>query len=638
MRKEILKKNLLRLTKKMGEYLSKIKTPNDLKSLKPEELSALAGEIREIIIATVSKTGGHLASNLGVVELTIALYYVLNLDKDKVLWDVGHQIYTHKLLTGREGAFQKLRQYKGLSGFPNKEESPYDLATTGHSSTAPSMALGLVCARDLLRSKEKIVAIIGDASLMAGMAFEALNNIGHLNKDLIVILNDNEMGISRTVGALSSYLNRIITTPVYNRFKKDVEFLLKKVPAIGNQMVRIGKRVEESLKSLVVPGMFFEELGFRYIGPINGHNINLMIDTFKNVIKLNDKPILIHVLTKKGKGYKFAEKKPWLFHSTSPFNIDTGDVRQAKKLTYSQVFGDTLCELARSDRKIVAITAGMPYGTGLDKFAKEFPERFFDTGISEQHAVGFAAGFTLQGFHPVVAIYSTFLQRAYDQVFHEICLQKIPVVLAIDRSGLVGQDGPTHHGLFDFSYLRSLPDIIVSSPKDGEELRGLLKTALSLDKPMAICYPKDVCLEEKFSPEIRSIPVGKGEVLRKGKDGLFLAIGSMVYPSLEAADELAKEGIHPEVINARFVKPLDESLIIEAVKRNKKVLIIEEHSLLGGFGSAVLELLAEREIEGVKIHQLALPDRFIEAGRREELLKIYSLTGEEIARTLKKML
>ena len=622
----------------MAELLSKINNPNDLKKLGKDDLAVLAGEIRELIITTVSRTGGHLASNLGVVELTIALYYALDLDKDKVVWDVGHLIYTHKLLTGRVEAFKSLRQYKGLSGFPKKEESPYDLLTSGHSSTAPSAVLGIVCARDLMKTKEKVVAVIGDASLMGGMAFEALNNIGHLQKNVIVILNDNEMGISKSVGALSNYLNRIITTQMYNRFKKDVELLLKKIPAIGSKMVHLGKRIEESLKLLLVPGMLFEELGFRYIGPIDGHNLPLMIDTFKKIAKLNDKPILIHVLTKKGKGYKFAEKKPWKFHSTPPFNIKTGESVKIDKLTYTGVFGETLCELARDNRKIVAISAGMPHGTGLDKFSTEFPGRFFDTGISEQHAVGFATGLTLKGFLPVVAIYSTFLQRAYDQIFHEVCLQNAPVILAIDRAGIVGEDGPTHHGLFDFAYLRSLPGIVVSSPKDGEELRAMLKTALVNKRPMAIRYPRDFVPEERLSAEIKTVSIGKGEVLRQGKAGLILSIGSMVYPSLEAAEDLAGEGINVEVINARFVKPLDESLIIEAVKRNKNILIVEEHSFIGGLGSAVLELLGGANEEGVKVSRLAMPDKFIEAGKREEILELYGLTRPGIARKFKECL
>ncbi len=622
----------------MAELLSKINNPNDLKKLGRGDLAVLAGEIREKIITTVGRTGGHLASNLGVVELTIALYYALDLDKDKVVWDVGHQIYTHKLLTGRVEAFKTLRQYKGLSGFPKKEESPYDLMTSGHSSTAPSAALGIVCARDLMKTKEKVVAVIGDASLMGGMAFEGLNNIGHLQKNVIVILNDNEMGISKSVGALSNYLNRIITTQMYNRFKKDVEFLLKKVPAIGPKMVQLAKRIEESLKSLLVPGMLFEELGFRYIGPIDGHNLPVMIDTFQKILKLDGKPILVHVLTKKGKGYKFAEKKPWKFHSTPPFDIKTGNSVKTGKLTYTDVFGETLCELARGNRKIIAISAGMPHGTGLDKFSTEFPERFFDTGISEQHTVGFAAGLTLKEFQPVVAIYSTFLQRAYDQIFHEICLQKAPVILAIDRAGIVGEDGPTHHGLFDFAYLRSLPGMVVSSPKDGEELRGMLKTALASKGPMAIRYPRDFTPEEKLSAGIKPVPIGKGEILRQGKAGLILSIGSMVYPSLEAAEDLAGEGISVEVINARFVKPLDESLIVEAVKRNKNVLIVEEHSFIGGLGSAVLELLGGQNEEGMKVSRLAMPDKFIEAGKREEILELYGLTGTGIVRKFKECL
>ncbi len=635
---ENLPESRLKLKVKRNKTLAGIKNPKDLKDFEIGELSGVAAELRQKIIDTVSKTGGHLASNLGVVELTLALYYVLDMDKDIVLWDVGHQIYPHKLLTGRQESFNTLRQLNGISGFPNRHESPYDLLTTGHSSTIPSAALGVICARDLMRTKGKVIAVIGDASLMAGMALEALNNIGHLQKDLIVILNDNEMGISKTVGALSNYLNRIITAPMYNRFKKDVEFLLKRVPAIGNKMIQLIKRVEESLKSLLVPGMLFEELGFKYVGPINGHNIPMMVETFGNVIKLTGKPILIHVLTKKGKGFKFAEEKPWIFHSTPPFDIETGNQNESDKLTFSRVFGNTLCHLARENEKIIAITAGMCNGTGLDKFADEFPARFFDTGIAEQHAVGFASGFSLKGFRPVVAIYSTFLQRAYDQIFHEVCLQNIPFVFAVDRSGLVGQDGPTHHGLYHFSFLRSLPNIIISSPRNAEKMMALLKTSFSVNSPMAICYPKDFCPDEEQSPsEIKPISIGKGEILKKGKDGLFLAIGSMVYPSLEAAAELAREGVEIEVIDAVFVKPLDVSLIVDSVKRNKKVLIMEEHTLKGGFGSAVLEILSEYDVKGAKIKQLAFPDKFIEAGKREELLKLYGLNSEGIIKKFREI-
>ena len=630
----------------MGELLNQINSPADLKKIPESQLSGLAEEIREQIMKTVSHSGGHLAPSLGVVELTIALHYVLNAPEDKIIWDVGHQAYAHKLLTGRRDNFSTLRQFGGLSGFPNKEESIYDIFTVGHASTSISSALGLAAGRDLQQQNFKIVAVIGDAALGGGMAFEALNHSGHLGKDIIVILNDNAHSISRTVGALSHYLNRIMTAPIYNRIRQDVERILRRVPRLGFRMIRAARKLEEGLKNLLVPGMIFEEMGFRYFGPVDGHNIGLVISTLKNIVNLKG-PLLVHLITKKGKGCTFAEECPDKFHGIGPFDTNSGkklesvdtDLSLTNNIpqpTFTEAFSQKLVKLARDNEKIVAVTAAMPEGTGLDKFASQFPERFFDVGIAEQHAVTFAAGMARAGLRPVVAIYSTFLQRAYDQIVHDVALQNLPVVLAIDRAGLVGEDGATHQGSLDMAYLRHIPNLVVLAPKDVFELEQMLEFALKSDKPMCIRYPKDKCpMVEVTNKEGEGIELGKAQILKKGLDLAIIAVGSMVHIALETAQLLNKDNIEPWVINARFIKPLDRELIRNLTIRVKKIITIEEGVLEGGFGSAILELLEKEEIRNVWVKRFGLPSEFIEQGKREELLKKYNLTPVAVANYIK---
>jgi 1-deoxy-D-xylulose-5-phosphate synthase len=616
----------------MTNYLDQIHFSFDVKKLDPEELGRLCKEIREEILSTVSKNGGHLASNLGVVELTLALHYVFDLPKDKLVWDVGHQSYTHKLLTGRAERFHTLRQHGGIAGFPKREESPYDTFDSGHSGTSISAALGMA---EALRKKGeggKVIAIIGDGSMTAGLAFEGLNQTGDLNRDLIVVLNDNEMSISRNVGALSSYLNRLMTGEFVNRFRDEMMAFLETLPGIGKSVSRFAKQAEESLKGLVMPGLLFEELGMKYIGPIDGHRLDYLIETFQNIRKLKG-PILAHVVTQKGKGYPPAEKNPAAFHSVSPFDIQTGEPRNipSKEIpTYTEVFGKTLCALAREDERIIAITAAMQSGTGLEGFLKEFPQRFYDIGIAEQHAVTFAAGLALEGMKPVVAIYSTFLQRAYDQVLQDICLQNLPVVFALDRGGIVGEDGPTHQGLFDFSYLRHIPNLIVMAPKDENEFQHMIRTALECRKPVAFRYPRGRGVGVPMEGLIRPLEIGKGEVLREGEEVLILSIGSTVSPSLHAAERLEKAGIHATVINSRFLKPLDEELLCQWAKRNGKVITVEENVLQGGFGSAVLELFQEKGLFSVRVKRLGIPDLFVENGPQSFLRKKYGIDEESI--------
>lgn len=608
--------------------LEKIESPEDIKKFSEEELTALAREIREVIITTTSRTGGHVAPSLGVVELTIALYWVFNLERDKIIWDVGHQSYAHKLLTGRYKKFSSLRRFKGISGFPKREESKYDVFNTGHSSTSLSAACGLAIARDFTGADYHIISVIGDGSLGAGMAFEALNYIGQLKKDVIVVLNDNERSIGETVGALSQYLTKIITTRSYNRLRDDLwVFLGRFPPYIRDRARNVAKRIQEALKGFVSPAVIFEELGFRYIGPLDGHKIKDLIVTFSRVKEMRG-PRIVHVVTKKGKGYKYAEEHPERFHGIGPYNPQTG-TENKKTTSFTDVFGEAMVNIARENKKIVAITAGMCLGTGLKKFSKEYPERFFDVGICEQHAVTMAAGLALEGFIPVCAIYSTFLQRAYDQIIHDVCLQKLPVIFAIDRAGLVGEDGPTHHGPFDVSYLQCIPNIIVASPKDGEELISLLKTAINYrGGPFAIRYPKAACPEVR-NPDPGEIKIGEWEILQEGKDIAILATGSMVAPALGAVEILNKKNINPILINARFIKPLDTTLLKIIKDKVKKVFTIEENSTVGGFGSAVLDFFAPFHKE-ISVEIIGLPDRFIEHGSREELLKICGLDSEGI--------
>ena len=613
----------------MERLIDKIEGPPDLRKLTITELRTAAGEIREEILNTVSKTGGHIASSLGAVELTIAIHYVFNTPEDAVLWDVGHQTYAHKILTGRLKKFPTLRRLGGLSGFPNKDESPqYDIFTTGHSSTSISTAMGLVVARDLKGEKNKIIAVTGDASLAGGMSFEALNHAGHANKDIIVILNDNELSISHSVGALSRYLNRILVNPAYNKIRIDIERLVKRIPRFGFRAYRAARKLEEGLKNLLIPGMLFEEMGFRYFGPIDGHNMPQLVAVLRNLKSLNE-PILIHVITKKGKGYKFAEENPSAFHSTGAFDINTGEApHKSSTITFTGAFEGKMVELAKEDNRIIAITAAMLDGTGLNAFASLFPSRFFDVGIAEEHAVGFAAGLARSGLKPVAAIYSTFLQRGYDQIIHDVALQNLPVVFCLDRAGLVGEDGPTHHGIFDIAYLRHIPNLVFMAPSTPAELGTMLEFALTLDKPVAIRYPKG----KSHLPEqpVTGIKMGKGEILKEGRDLAIISIGSIAALALDVASLLAKKKVDTFVANARFIKPLDEELLEGVFNRFKKVITLEDGVLDGGFGSAVLEFAEREGFNGVKVKRLGLPGRFIEHGRREELFSKYNLTPEAI--------
>jgi len=618
----------------MEKLLDKINSPKDLKKIPVKNLPTLAKEIREKIIDVVSKTGGHLASSLGSVELSVALHYVFDMPRDKIIWDVGHQAYAHKILTGRAKRFDTLRQLGGISGFPSRGESEYDIFTCGHSSTSISVALGLASARDLKGGKEKVIAVIGDAALATGMALEAINHAGHLKKDLIVVLNDNELSISKSVGALSKYLNKIMTNPVYNKVRRRMQVLVKSIPLFGFRAFKAARRLEESLKGLLIPGILFEELGFRYFGPIDGHNIEDLIKTFRNLSPLKE-PIIVHVATRKGKGYRFAEENPTAFHSAVQFDIKTGKRRDTVKAkSFTSVFSDKIVELAKKNKKIVAVTAAMPDGTGLSRFAKEFPERFYDVGIAEQHAVAFSAGLANEGFKPIVAIYSTFLQRGYDQIIHDVSLQGLPVIFCVDRAGLVGEDGPTHHGVFDMAYLRHIPNLIIMAPRDGLELEKMFEYAVGLDKAVAIRYPKGSSESHLSGSSFHEIELGKSELLRDGRDIAIFAIGSMVSVAIKTADLLSARGIEATVINARFLKPLDKETIEDITKRVKKLVTLEEGVLTGGFGSAILEFLETEKIKDVKIIRIGLPDHFIAHGKREELFKEYHLTADEICETL----
>ena len=601
--------------------LQTINSPEDVQKLSVAELEQLAADIRDEIVKTVSKTGGHLAPSLGVVELTLALHHVFNTPSDKLIWDVGHQAYAHKLITGRKNQFHTLRQYKGISGFPKRSESPYDAFDTGHSSTSISAALGIAIAKHLKKCKNRVIAVIGDGSMTGGMSFEALNQAGHLNKDLIVVLNDNEMSISPNVGALSSFLSRKMTSKQVVRAKEELKHLLKSFSNIGENILQVLKKSEESFKGFFTPGMLFEALKFEYIGPIQGHKIENLIETFKNVRDFSHGPVLIHVITKKGKGYTPAEENPGDYHGLGPFDIATGAPLPAAKtpISYTRCFGDTLVHLAETEPKIVAITAAMPAGTGLMRFARRFPGRFFDVGIAEQHAVTFAAGLATEGILPVVAIYSTFLQRGLDQIIHDVCLQKLPVTFAIDRAGVVGDDGPTHHGVFDLSFLRLVPNLVIMAPKDENEMQHMLHTGIFHEGPAAIRYPRGQGEGVELSDKLHKIPIGKGELLREGNDILLLPVGNRVSPALEAAMGLKKVGIDAAVINPRFVKPLDSDLIIDWAVKTGKVVTVEDNARMGGFGSAVLELLAANNLSHIKVNILAYADKFLEHGTQEIL-------------------
>ncbi len=619
----------------MENLLKNIDSPADLKRLEAGNLPLLASEIRELIINTVSEVGGHLASSLGAVELAIALHYVYNSPEDKIIWDVGHQAYAHKILTGRRKEFGTLRQLGGISGFPRPSESEYDAFGVGHSSTSISAALGMAAARDLGGKNHKVIAVIGDGSLTAGLAFEGLNQAGHLKKDIVVILNDNEMSISKNVGALSTFLSRKITGRFATKLKKEVESFIRSIPRIGDRLMGIAKRAEDSLITLLTPGMLFEGLGFHYIGPIDGHDLDALLTTLRDINELKG-PVLVHVITRKGKGYEPAEKDPSFFHGVGPFEKETGRLRRKSKETYTDVFSEALVEIAEKDPMVVAITAAMPEGTGLSRFAERFPERFFDAGIAEQHAITFAAGLAKEGFAPVTAIYSTFLQRAYDEVFHDVALQNLPVVIAIDRAGIVGQDGATHHGLFDLSYLRHIPNMIVASPKDEYELRHLLYSAIKYRRPVAIRYPRGSCVGVDMG-EFKEIPAGKAEVLCEGSDVTVLAIGTMVQPASVAVERLKKDGIKAGLVNARFVKPLDEECILKAAASTGGIVTVEENALQGGFGSAVLEFLESRGVRCV-FKRMGVPDEFVEHGTQDELRAKFGLNSDGIENSLRALL
>ncbi|MBI4322180.1 MAG: 1-deoxy-D-xylulose-5-phosphate synthase [Chloroflexi bacterium] len=610
----------------MAKILDRIEVPSDLKCLTLAELKSLAGEIRQQLVATITENGGHLASNLGVVELTIALHTVFDSPKDKIVWDVGHQSYVHKLLTGRKNRFSTIRQYGGLSGFPDPAESPHDAFGTGHASTSVSAALGTAVARDLQKENYNVVAVIGDGAMTGGLAFEALNNAGHLGTRLIVVLNDNQMSISPNVGALSMYLNRLRTDPRYKQAKAGVEHILIG-SSIGRPILRGLKRLKQSVKGLVIPSMLWEELGFIYVGPVDGHDLSSLRETLERA-KRELRPVILHVCTKKGKGYVPAEQDATSFHGVAP----NGSPKNTAP-SYTNVFGDTVVKIALQDPRVVAITAAMVDGTGLGKFAARLPERFYDVGIAEQHAVTFAAGLASQGMRPVVAVYSTFLQRAYDQVLHDVCTQNLPVVFALDRAGIVGDDGRTHQGTFDLSYLRHMPNMVVMAPRDENELQRMLWTAISLSRPVAIRYPRGSGVGVPLDATPVPLCMGEAEVLRTGRDLALLAVGATVHPSLRAAEILERRGVQAAVVNARFVKPLDESLIVNLSARFKTLVTVEENVLAGGFGSAVLELLEIRKLAAARVTRIGLPDDFVEHGTPQILREKHGLAAEAIART-----
>ncbi len=619
--------------------INKINSPADLKRLSRSDLPVLASEIRKVIVDVVSKNGGHLASSLGAVELAIAIHYVFNTPDDKIIWDVGHQSYAHKLLTGRREQFHTLRKHDGISGFTRMSESPYDAFSTGHSSTSISAGLGIACAKRLKKDTSNVVAVIGDGSMTAGLAYEGMNQAGDIHKNLIVILNDNDMSISRNVGALSSHLSRTFSAKYLQDLRKELGIFLKSVPKIGEDIYQFAKRSKESFKTFITPGILFEAFNFEYFGPIDGHKLDHLIDILHN-IKDVDKPVLLHVITKKGKGYPPAEKNPVYFHGVGSFDVKTGNCSSSKKSisTYTEVFGNAMVKLAKEDQKIIAVTAAMPEGTGLTKFASAYPDRFFDVGIAEQHGITFAAGMATEGFKPVVAIYSTFLQRAYDQIIHDVCLESLPVVFAIDRGGIVGEDGPTHHGLFDFSYLRSLPNMVAMAPKDENELCRMLITALSHNGPISFRYPRGTGQGVKIDDIFTPIPIGKGEVLKKGDDILILAIGRSVCEALSAHKMLAEQGISATIVNCRFIKPLDADLICSLVKKIPRLITVEENVRQGGFGSAVLECLNDEGITDFNLERIGIPDTFVKHGPQDFLRAKYSIDAPAIVNKAKKIL
>ena len=615
--------------------LDNIKSPADLRKLGIESLDALSAELRERLVRVISQTGGHLASNLGVTELTVALHYVFNTPEDRIVWDVGHQAYVHKLLTCRSDKFHTIRQYGGLSGFPKRCESEYDTFDTGHSGTSISAALGMACARDLDRKEYKVIAVTGDASLSNGMSFEAINNAGHLQKDLIVILNDNEMSISANVGALANYLDKIGTDDRYLKVKENIKRIIKKSKFLGVPLVRVGRVLEESVKGVISSGMLFEELGFRYFGPIDGHNIKTLVDTLRSIKRFKE-PVLLHVVTTKGKGYKPAENDPTSFHGTPAFEIESGEANATSKRTYTKAFGDCIVELGKENKKLVAITAAMSSGTGLEAFKEKYPERFFDVGIAEEHAVTFAAGMAVDGYLPVVAMYSSFLQRAYDQVLHDVATQDLHVIFAIDRAGIVGDDGETHQGVFDISFMRHIPNMTIMAPADEPEFREMLALAVDMEGAVAIRYPRGEVVTERIGGK-SPVQAGKSAAVKTGSEACIISLGSKLREALKASTLLKVKGIKAAVINARFVKPLDTVMLKSAAKRYKTIIVVEENMLAGGFGSAILEYYNAGGIKA-NVKLLGLPDKFIEHGPRSLLLKKYGISGEGIAAAVEEAL
>ena len=617
------------------QYLMKIDSPADLKKVPREDLPKVALELRDYLVTVVSQVGGHLASSLGAVELTLALHYAFDTPKDKIVWDVGHQAYGHKVLTGRRDRLPTIRQYGGISGFPVRDESPYDTFNVAHAGTAISGALGMAVARDLKHEDFYVIAVVGDAGLTSGLELEGINNLGTLQKKVLVIVNDNEMSISPNVGAIEGYLNRVVHGQAYHRLTQEAEKMILAVPRLGPRLLKLSKDLVESAKTVLIPGLVFEELGFDYVGPVNGHSIEDLLNVIAKV-KDNPKPTLLHIVTQKGKGYPHAEKLPVKYHGVTQFDVSTGAFHKApaKAPSYTAVFGKAMCDLAESDSRVVGITAAMCEGTGLDEFSKRFPDRFFDVGIAEQHAVTFACGLACEGMRPVAAIYSTFLQRAYDQVIHDVCLMHAPVTFALDRSGIVGADGPTHNGLYDLAYLSAAPGIVVMAPKDENELRQMLYTAVMSDAPAALRYPRGNGIGVAMDKNFKRLEIGKGEILREGGDIAILALGSMVYPCLEAAAKLEAFGIHSTVINARFMKPLDEALFCVLAAEKQFLVTAEEGTEAGGFGSSVAALLQDRQIP-VSILRIAVPDRILPHGAPNLLHAKYGLDVDGIVEKIR---
>jgi len=613
--------------------LEKIDSSEDIKKLNIEQKKKLAEEIRKYILEVVSENGGHLASNLGVVDLTIAIHSVFDLPKDKVIWDVGHQSYTHKIITGRKEKLKTIRKLNGLAGFPKFSESETDCFNTGHSSTSISAALGMARARDIKKKDNSVLAIIGDGSLTGGMALEALNDAGYSKTKVTVILNDNEMSISKNIGGISRLLSKLRTKRTYTKSSDKVKKIMLKIPVFGRVMVKIIIRIKRSIKQLIIPKMFFEDIGFRYLGPVDGHNIE-ELERMLKISKKLDGPVLIHVSTKKGKGYKIAEENPSRFHATGPFDIGTGKSKKVKSKDYSEVFGDKLVELASKNEKIVAITAAMKDGTGLTKFAKKFPTRFFDIGIAEQHALGMAAGMAREKIIPVVSIYSSFYQRAYDQVIHDIAMQNLPVIMCADRAGIVGADGETHQGTLDMAFFRLVPNLTIMAPKNFKELEDMLEFAVDLNKPVVIRYPRGG--EEKENHETHSkIVLGKAEILKQGEDITIVTIGKMASRGILVAKELEKQGINAEVINSRFLKPFDNKAIKESIKKTKNVITIEDGTIINGLATTIKEIIIEEKLKDIKLKEFGYPDEYIKHGETSELEEIYNLNIESIIKQIK---